>query len=129
MTDSSYIEKRGAQALLATYLQLTQSAGLAQQLHRARTRSMEKRLEKARDDAEHQRLLQRLEAQASQGEAIESTLQRLRSKLSELASFAEAGLTMEDFRELGLDKVVSAEDVDAARKRREPPTAAAEGEG
>jgi hypothetical protein len=119
MTDSNFVERRGAQALLATYLQLTRSAGLAQQLHQARKRAMERRIQKSTDDLEQLRLRQRLEAQETQGETIDGALYRLQSRVSELSSFAEAGLTMQDFREFGLHDVVDAEAVEAARLRRE----------
>ena len=116
MTDAKYVERRGAQALLATYLQLTRSAGLAQQLHQARKRATERRIDKTTDEFEQQRLRQRLDSQTTQGEAIENALSRLQSRVTELSSFAEAGLTMEDFAELGLHGVVDEETVEAAVK-------------
>lgn len=119
MTDAKYVERRGAQALLATYLQLTRSAGLAQQLQQARLRATERRLAKSDDDSEQQRLRQHLDAQTTQGEAIDGALNRLQCRVSELSSFAEAGLTMQDFRELGLDGVVDETVVEAARAKRE----------
>jgi hypothetical protein len=123
MTDAKYVERRGAQALLATYLQLTRSAGLAQQLHQARKRATERRIDKTTDEFEQQRLRQRLDAQTTQGEAIDNALSRLQSRVTELSSFAEAGLTMEDFKELGLHGVVDEQTVnatvDAARGKRD----------
>ncbi|MGC4067396.1 MAG: hypothetical protein QM784_22675 [Polyangiaceae bacterium] len=74
---------------------------------------------KSNDDLEQLRLRQRLEAQETQGETIDGALYRLQSRVTELSSFAEAGLTMQDFRDFGLHDVVDEEAVEAARLRRE----------
>jgi hypothetical protein len=117
MTDADYIERRGAQALLATYAQLTRYAGLAHHLQQARLRSTQRRLEQAGDPDLVHSLQQRLEAQQTQGETIASALKRFQKRLPELADFAEAGLTVEDYRELGLHKAVGEEAIEAARIR------------
>jgi hypothetical protein len=93
-------------------------------LQQARQRVTARRKDKATDLDEVVRLERQLEAQQSQGIVIETALERLHGRASELASFAEAGLTYEDFKELGLENIVSPEDVEAARQRAEARRAA-----
>jgi hypothetical protein len=124
MSDEQSLERRSAQALLATYLQMTRYAELARHLQQARERVTARRKDKATDLGEVARLGRQLEAQASQALVIETALERLHGRASELAGFAEAGLTYEDFKELGLENIVSPEDVEAARRRAEARRAA-----
>jgi hypothetical protein len=125
MADEQALERRSAQALIATYLQMTRYAELARHLQQARERVTARRKEQATDVEEVARLGRQLEAQQSQGIVIETALERLHGRASELAGFAEAGLTYEDFKELGLENIVSPEDVEAARRRAEARRAAA----
>lgn len=117
MTQPQDLERRSAQALLATYMQMARHGQLAQQLQKARQRSVEERIQKAVDPREVQRLERQLEAQQRQAAALEGALGRMKRPSEELASFAEAGLSYEDFESLGLSNVVSPADVESARER------------
>lgn len=103
------LERRSAQAMVATYLQMTRYAELAQILHRARLRSTELRVERAQGLDEVERLQRQLEAQQSQGESIDTALDRFRRHTQDLKSFSDAGLTPEDFTALGLANLVDAD--------------------
>ena len=125
MADENDIAKRGAQALLATYLQMTRHAELAQGLHHVRSRAVERRMREAPDMARAVGVQRQLEAQQNQGASIADAVRNLHGRATELASFAEAGLTFEDYQRMGLGDLVTREAVDAARvrgpvKTREP---------
>ena len=123
MSNMNNLEKRSAQALIATYMQMTRHAELARNLHQARAKTIERRIKQAMDIAEVERLQRQLQAQQTQGAAIEQAVGRFQARAQELASFAEAGLTYDDFVSLGLEDVVKPEDVEAAqRAKAESPT-------
>lgn len=117
MADENDIAKRGAQALLATYLQMTRHAELAQGLHHVRSRAVERRMREAPDMARAVGVQRQLEAQQNQGASIADAVRNLHGRATELASFAEAGLTFEDYQRMGLGDLVTREAVDAARRR------------
>jgi hypothetical protein len=117
MSDENSVERRGAQALLATFVQMTQHAELARELQRARLRATARRMGAAAEPGEVARLRQQLDAQQNQEVAIGRAVQRFHRRAPQLASFAEAGLTFEDYRQLGLDQVVNQEAVEDARRR------------
>ncbi len=117
MTDENDLAKRGAQALLATYLQMTRHAEMAQALHHVRTRALERRVRDAPDMTRAIRLQGQLEAQQNQGSSIDEALRNLRARAPALASFAESGLTFEDFQRMGFGELVTREAVDEARRR------------
>jgi len=117
MTDDNDLAKRGAQALLATYLQMTRHAEMAQGLHHVRTRALERRMRDAPDMTRAVALQRQLEAQQNQGSSIVEALRNLHSRAPALASFAESGLTFEDFQRMGFGDLVTREAVDEARRR------------
>jgi hypothetical protein len=117
MAEQDDVGKRGAQALLATYLQMTRHAELARALHRARGRAVERRMRDAPDMARAIGLQRQLEAQQNQGTSIDDAVRHLHGRAPVLASFAEAGLTFEDYQKLGLGDLVTREAVDEARRR------------
>jgi hypothetical protein len=117
MTDENDIAKRGAQALLATYLQMVRHAELAQGLHHVRRRAVERRMREARDMSHAVGIQRQLEAQHNQGASIADAVRQLHGRAPELASFAEAGLTFEDYQRMGLGGLVTREAVDEARRR------------
>jgi len=133
MADDANLERRSAQALIATFMQMTRHAELAHRLQGIRQRAVARRLEKAAEPNQVARLQRQLDAQQSQGAIIESALGRLHGRAKELASFAEAGLTFEDFRRMGLEGLVSRDSVEAAHrakeKRRKPEPADGKGGG
>jgi len=104
--ESEPFERRSAQAMVATYLQMTRYAELASMLQKARLRSTEHRVTKAEDLSEVERLQRQLEAQQNQGETIELALDRFRRHAGDLRAFSEAGLTPEDFKILGIDELL-----------------------
>jgi transposase-like protein len=105
MADTSF-ERRSAQALVATFLQMGRSAHLARWLHQARQRSLEKRVREAKDVKEIVKLQQRLDAQQSQAAVVNRAAERFSNRARELAQFAKAGLTMDDFQRMGVHHVV-----------------------
>ncbi|HVV50844.1 MAG TPA: hypothetical protein VHO06_14355 [Polyangia bacterium] len=117
MADQNDIAKRGAQALLATYLQMTRHAEMAQGLHHLRRRAVERRMREAPDMGRAVGVQRQLEAQQNQGTSIGEAVRHLHGRAPELASFAEAGLTFEDYQRMGLDHLVTREAVDEARRR------------
>jgi hypothetical protein len=117
MADDNDLAKRGAQAFLATYLQMTRHAEMAQALHHVRTRALERRMRDAPDMSRAVGLQRQLEAQQNQGSSIGDAVRNLHERAPALASFAEAGLTFEDFQRMGLGDLVTREAVDEARLR------------
>ncbi|HEY4186249.1 MAG TPA: hypothetical protein VGP07_14330 [Polyangia bacterium] len=118
--DENDIARRGAQALLATYMQMTRHAELAQGLHQVRTRAIERRMRDAPDMAVAVDIQRQLEAQQNQGLSVGEAVRHLHERAPALASFAESGLTFEDFQQMGLGHLVTREEVDAARRRGPP---------
>ena len=106
-------ERRTAQAMVATFLQMGRSAHLARWLHQARQRSLEKRVRAATEMKEIVGLQRRLDAQQSQAAVVEQAATRFRNRARELAQFARAGLTMEDFHRMGVQHVVDVEQFNA----------------
>ena len=123
MSDLDNLEKRSAQALIATYMQMTRYAELARSLQQARERSIQRRIKTAVETRDLERLQRQLQAQQGQGATISDAVQRFQARAKDLASFAEAGLTYEDFVHLGLENVVTPEHVEEAMRRKtEAPT-------
>ena len=110
-------ERRSAQALISTYMQMTGYGQLAKQLQAARERAIERRMRRARSTEEAILLQRQLEAQQTQSAAIHSALGQLESRVPNLASFVDAGLTFEDFKRMGLDRVVTEEQVKLALQK------------
>jgi len=104
--ESPPFERRSAQAMVATYLQMTRYAELARMLHGARLRATELRVAEAQNLDEVERLQRQIEAQRAQGECIDLAVTRFRRHTHDLKSFSEAGLTPEDFTALGLDELL-----------------------
>ncbi len=119
MSDANKVERKGAQAILATFMQMTRHAELAREIQQARLKATARRLGAVAEPSEIARLQQQLDLQQSQEAAIEQAVRRLHKRVPQLASFAEAGLTYEDYAELGLEKVVDKEAVEEARLRGE----------
>jgi len=117
--NGSKVERKGAQAILATFMQMTRHAELAREIQQARLKATARRLGTVAEPAEIARLQQQLDLQQSQEAAIEQAVRRLHRRVPQLASFAEAGLTFEDYAELGLDKIVDKDAVEEARLRGE----------
>jgi hypothetical protein len=113
------LERRSAQAILATYLQMARYGEFARHLQRTRERAIEHRMRQASDLEQATRLQKQLEAQQGQSATLDSAMERLHSRAPELASFAEAGLTYDDFKNFGLENVVKKEDIEAAHARAE----------
>lgn len=118
--DENDIAKRGAQALLATYMQMTRHAELAQALHQVRTRAIERRMRDVEDMGVAVDIQRQLEAQQNQGQSVGEAVRHLHERAPALASFAESGLTFEDFQQMGLGHLVTREEVEAARRRGPP---------
>ena len=110
LQDLEPFERRSAQAMVATYLQMTRYAEFAQTLHKARLRSTELRMARAEDLGEVERLQRQIGAQQSQGESIDLALGRFRRHAGNLKSFTDAGLTREDFEILGIDELLGEPD-------------------
>jgi hypothetical protein len=106
VADNRSFERRSAQAMVATFLQMGRSVHLARWLHQARQRSLEKRVREAKDMKDIVGLQQRLDAQQSQAAVVEQAAERFRNRARELAQFAKAGLTMDDFHRMGVEHVV-----------------------
>jgi hypothetical protein len=115
--DENDIARRGAQALLATYTQMTRHAEFAQALHQVRARATERRMRDVPDMARAVDVQRELEAQQNQGMSIGDAVRQLHERAPALASFAESGLTFEDFQQMGIGHLVTREGVDEARRR------------
>jgi muconolactone delta-isomerase len=94
--DAERLQRRSAQAMVATFLQMARHAELAHSLQKARAGALERRIESSADAQEIARLKRQLEAQRDQGESIRGAVDRFRRRAGELASFSEVGLTQED---------------------------------
>ncbi len=112
------VERHGAQALLATYVQMARYAQLAHSLQQSRTRSLRRRLDLAVEQDEVFRLQQQLDAQQGQGVVLEGAVERFTAQTEELMQFAEAGVTYEDFQDMGVGDLVNKRDVERALERR-----------
>lgn len=112
------LERQGAQALLATYLQMTRYAQLARALQHSREQSIERRLSTAVANDEIERLQQSLEAQQNQGAVLDGAVERFEARQKHLVQFAESGVTYEDFEEMGAGAFVSKDEVEEAVRRR-----------
>ena len=100
------IEQRTAEALVATFIQMSRSAETARWLQQLRQRSLESRVRKTSDARELVKLQARLDAQQSQAAVLEAATNRFRYQAPNLALFSRAGLTMEDFQRLGAHHVI-----------------------
>jgi hypothetical protein len=100
------IEQRSAEALVATFIQMSRSAETARWLQQLRQRSLESRVRRTSDARELVRLQARLDAQQSQAAVLEAATNRFRNQAPNLALFSRAGLTMEDFQRLGAHHVI-----------------------
>ena len=100
------IEQRSAEALVATFIQMSRSAETARWLQQLRQRSLESRVRKTSDARELVKLQARLDAQQSQAAVLEAATNRFRNQAPNLALFSRAGLTMEDFQRLGAHHVI-----------------------
>ena len=108
--DIDRLQRRSAQAMVATFLQMARHAELAHSLQRLRAGALERRIQDSSDVEELARLKRLLEAQRDQGASIESAVQRFRRRARDLASFTDVGLTPEDLDAFGLsDSARSAE--------------------
>ncbi len=110
LAPDDYLERRSAQAMVATYLQMARYAKLARALQRARLRSTQRRLANTGDPQEVERLRQQLDAQSHQGANLDGAVARFRRRAADLRSFPDAGLTTEELTALGLDDLLSEED-------------------
>jgi hypothetical protein len=100
------IEVRSAEALVATFVQMSRSAELARVLQRMRQRTLENRVRRTTDARELVKLQARLDAQQSQAAVLEAATDRFRYQAPNLAQFAKSGLTMQDFERLGVRHVI-----------------------
>jgi hypothetical protein len=114
---SKNIEQRSAEALVATFVQMSRSAELARSLQRLRQRTLENRVRKTTDARELVKLHMRLEAQQSQAAVLDAATDRFRYQAPNLAQFSKAGLTMEDFRRLGVAHVIEPSRLEAEIER------------
>jgi hypothetical protein len=128
MTDDQTLERRSAQALIATYMQMTRYAQLAKHLQQAREQSTARRIQAATEPSQTGELRRQLDAQQSQSAVLEQAVERLQSRAKELASFVEAGLDYDHFRELGLESVITPETVQEARRKAGLPAEELQGE-
>jgi hypothetical protein len=95
-------DRRSAQAMVATFMQMARSAELARQLQQMRARSLERRLQEVNDPGEVGRLRRQLDAQQNQAAILESAMERFHARAADLAAFARMGLTEEELRAMGL---------------------------
>jgi hypothetical protein len=100
------MEQRSAEALAATFLQMSRSAEMARAIQRMRQRTLENRVRRTTDARELVKLQARLDAQQSQAAVIEAATDRFRYQAPNLAQFAKSGMTMEDFNRLGVSHVI-----------------------
>jgi len=100
------IEARSAEALVATFVQMSRSAELARVLQRMRQRTLENRVRRTTDARELVQLQAKLDAQQSQAAVLEAATNRFRYQAPNLAQFAKAGLDMKDFERLGVRHVI-----------------------
>jgi hypothetical protein len=110
LNSEEYLERRSAQAMVATYLQMARYATLARALQRARLRSTQRRLERTGDPHEVERLRRQLDAQSHQGANLDGAVARFRRRAADLRSFPDAGLSSEELTALGLDALLTEED-------------------
>jgi hypothetical protein len=115
-----HIKRRSAQAMAATYVQMVRHAELAYALHLARAKATRRRLERSTDPEEIARLTRQLGAQHQQGASIESAVDRFRRRMGNLSAFREAGLTDEDFQNLGLQDLLKTHKPEQPVEKPEP---------
>ena len=116
MSQEADARRRSAEAMIATFLQMSRHATLAHRLQRVREQATARRIDKATDPRELARLRRQLDAQQTQAAVIQNALDRFQGRAPDLAGFAAAGLTFDDFQRFGLGHVVKREDVEKARK-------------
>jgi hypothetical protein len=100
------IEQRSAEALVATFIQMSRSAETARAIQRLRQRTLENRVRRTTDARELVKLQMRLDAQQSQAAVLEAATDRFRYQAPNLAQFSKSGLTMADFERLGARHVI-----------------------
>ena len=100
------IEQRSAEALVATFIQMSRSAETARAIQRLRQRTLENRVRRTTDARELVNLQMRLDAQQSQAAVLEAATERFRYQAPNLAQFSKSGLTMADFERLGVRHVI-----------------------
>jgi hypothetical protein len=96
------VDRRSAQAMVATFMQMARSAEMARQLQKMRARSLERRLQEIDDPGEVKRLQRQLEAQQNQAAILESAVERFASRASEMVELARQGLTEDELRAMGI---------------------------
>src|SRR5687768_5469324 len=99
--DAKRMERRAAQAMVAAYVQVARSTHFAQWLQQSRERSLERRAERSKDMKEILAIQQQIDAQQPQAQILTNATNHLRSQAANLARFAKAGLTYEDFERMG----------------------------
>jgi hypothetical protein len=124
VSDIKDIERRSAQAMLAMFVQVSSSVELARRVQLARERTLERRMNEAKDVAQITHLQHRLDALQTHSATIEQVSERLRGQAANVAKFAESGLTMDDFRELGVHRIVGEEELKTAMEKRAAEAAA-----
>jgi hypothetical protein len=124
------MERRAAQAMVAAYVQVARSTHMAHFLQQSRERSLERRAERAKDMQEILALQHQIDAQQPQAQVLSKAANHLRSQAANLARFAKAGLTLEDFERMGVGQVVDMEELKLALERETAnPGAGAEATG
>ena len=111
------MERRAAQAMVAAYVQVARSTHMAHWLQQSRERSLERRAGRAKDMQEILALQKQIDAQQPQAQVLKNATSHLRSQAANLARFAKAGLTLEDFERMGVGKLVDMEELKLAIER------------
>lgn len=127
-TPDKRLERRAAQAMVAAYVEVARSVGLAQWLQQTRERSLERRAERSQEMSEILALQHQIDAQQPQAAMLNAAADHVRSQTRNLASFARAGLTLEDFERLGVGSVMDLDELKLELERQAAAESAADGE-
>ena len=111
------LERRAAQAMVAAYVEVARSVHFAHWLQQTRERSLERRAERSSEMSEILGLQHQIDAQQPQATILTSATGHLRAQAVNLARFAKAGLTLEDFERLGVGSVIDMEELKQAMER------------
>ena len=97
--------------MVAAYLQVARSAQLAHWVQQTRERSLERRAERVSEMREILEIQHQIDAQQPQAQLLANATSHFRAQAKNLARFARAGLTFEDFERMGVGDVVDMEDL------------------
>lgn len=111
-------ERRTAQAMVAAYVEVARSVQFAHWLQQTRERSLERRAERSNEMKEILAIQQQIDAQQPQATILATASGHLRAQAANLANFAKAGLTLEDFERIGVGNVMDIEELKKALEAR-----------